>query len=51
MLGKNCYEGGNKHKYIPRYTEKQIGELDEIECRGMGISEIRKLFIIKEYLL
>lgn len=49
MFGKNCYEGGQKHNFEPRYTEREREglEITKVNCRTAG--EFRDLITIHEY--
>lgn len=44
-----CYNGGNQHKFRPRYNEKPNSQI--IKLRGrLAVLEARDLMYYKEYL-
>lgn len=49
MFEKKCCNGGTKHKFKPRYTEKSTGLYPTKIGYVSDIGEIRKLMIHKEY--
>lgn len=46
-----CYNGGNQHRFTPRYTEKPNNNLDIKRTWGSVTSrDVRNLMYYKEYL-
>ena len=46
-----CYNGGDKHKFLPRYTEKQITHKSIHAKKAiLTIEQIKALTCYKEYL-
>jgi hypothetical protein len=52
MFHKNrCYNGGNKHKFEPRYTEKEIVGLSKMSIKSApAAADIRSLMLKKCYI-
>jgi len=46
-----CYNGGTKHKYKPRFTEKENNKIKEYHTRffGRDSSSLKDLLLHKEY--
>ena len=42
-----CYRGGDRHKFVPRYTEEPSGI--NIKAKRCDTDEIRSLLILKKY--
>ena len=49
MFGKKCYEGGQKHKFQPRYTEKERESLNLTEVKYISAEEFRDLITLNIY--
>jgi hypothetical protein len=57
MFKKRCYNGGTKHKFLPRYTEQPTGQAIKSTGGFYGtmvdhstyINDLRKLTILKVY--
>ena len=47
MFKNRCYNGGNKHNFQPRYSEKE--SLFKIKGELLTIDEARKLMYYKVY--
>uniref|UniRef100_A0A6M3L2Z9 Uncharacterized protein n=1 Tax=viral metagenome TaxID=1070528 RepID=A0A6M3L2Z9_9ZZZZ len=45
-----CYKGGTHHKFEPRFTEKRIGSSGRYSGTSFDRNQIKKLFILQEYL-
>lgn len=48
MFKNRCYNGGNKHKFEPRYTEVSNGGI-ELKCSRITPEKIRAMLINKQY--
>lgn len=48
LFKSRCYNGGQKHKFEPRYDEVQIG--GDIEAKGMSSEDYRSLMLRNVYL-
>lgn len=49
MFGENCYEGGKKHKFRPRHTEREREGLEIKTVTCSSAREFRDLITIREY--
>lgn len=49
MLKNKCCNGGNKHNFKPRFTERPSGLKKIAEIQYTSIDELRSLFILREY--
>jgi len=52
MFKSKCYQGGNRHKFEPRFTEEPNSSLYEghMKAKGFGLDELQTLLSLKVYL-
>lgn len=48
MLKNKCYQGGLKHKFQPRYTEKKR-DVSSLKVKNIDSDSLRKLITLNEY--
>ena len=46
---KKCYQGGNRHKFQPRYTEEPLYGIKINNAWGMSVEELRSFLVQKIY--
>lgn len=52
MFKNRCYNGGNKHKFVPRYTEKESNLHEKLCSNGGSIQgpNLREFIVINVYI-
>lgn len=49
MFKKRCYNGGTKHKFRPRYSDKERQNLEKIKVISADAEEFRKFLTLSVY--
>ena len=49
IFKKRCYNGGQKHKFRPRFSEKPNSGFSTRSVRGCTATEIRSFFFFNVY--
>ena len=49
-MSKKCYQGGDQHKFEPRYDEQPIKSVGDCSFKHCSVEEARSFFFYKVYL-